>query len=874
VDRPFSLDSSGNFVGAPGDYGTLTLTNGVYRLTETDQTVWQFRPDLLLDYVQDTNGNRITLGYTNGQLTSLTHSDGQQILIDYNAAGRIADVTDPTGRVTRYVYDASGEHLLQVTEPGNHVTAYSYDSGASLASEHALLSVSYPDGTHDYFTYDSQGRLSTTSQDGGAQLVGYTYDNAGRVTVTDATGRLTYLAFGLSGQLAQVRDGQGRLVNFAYNPAFQFAQLVGPSGENYRYSYDHNGNLTGIENPLRQTDTFTYDPSFNQLASVTDARGNGMQYSYDAHGNLTAISYADGTREAYTYDAHGNVLTSTNRRGQKVTYTYNAAGEVTSKDYSTTPGVVDFVYTYDAAGNLATAMDANGTTRETHDPNTNLLTRIDYPGGHSFTFQYDAAGRRTQRTDQDGNVVNYFYDAAGRLDHMTDGTSALIVQYVYDGAGRLSRKALGNGVYTTYTYDAAGNVLDLVNDKPDGSILSLYDYTYDASGQQTSMTTLDGTYLYGYDPLGQLTSVTYPDGHVVIYAYDAAGNRTQVDDNGTTTAYTSNALNQYVTVGGGTYAYDADGNMTSKTEGAVTTTYTYDAENRLIGVASPTDTWAYAYDAFGNQVAAKHNGVATNYVLDPTGMRTVAAEYDGAGNLLGRYDQGYGLVSRTSTTNSPTYYTFSGIGNTSELTDSTGSVLNSYAYDPFGVSHSKSEIVPNPFQNVGEFGVMSQENGLQLMRAREYDPTQGRFLQIDPIGIAGSLNTYNYSLSNPVQLIDPTGLSAGEIREKVGEKVRDKIVDYIGGLFNEGLGNLVSDLNVATRNNEATFNDPENDQFGNNSTVTVFPRLQLEGHLLEFGVRARDRRETPCRCWNTPKPKSCWPTPRSAQRPSVTARST
>src|SRR5262249_28074941 len=138
------------------------------------------------------------------------------------------------------------------------------------------------------------------------------------------------------------------------------------------------------------------------------------------------------------------------------------------------------------------------TTTMSYDPATDLLTRIDYPGGQSFAFAYDAAGRRTRRTDQDGQVENYHYDAVGRLDRMTDGTGALIVAYAYDGAGRLDRKTLGNGVYTTYAYDAAGNVQHLVNFKPDGSVLSRFDYTYDVSGRRTSMTTLEGTWQYGY----------------------------------------------------------------------------------------------------------------------------------------------------------------------------------------------------------------------------------------------------------------------------------------------------------------------------------------------------------------------------------------
>src|SRR5207245_1086918 len=145
--------------------------------------------------------------------------------------------------------------------------------------------------------------------------------------------------------------------------------------------------------------------------------------------------------------------------------------------------------------------------------------------------------------------------------------------------------------------------------------------------------------------LGQLTSVTYPDGRVVTYAYDAAGNRTQVTDSGVTTDYATNNLNQYTQVGEVTYAFDADGNLIAKTEDAVTTTYTYDTENRLVGVSTPTDTWTYRYDAFGNRVGATRNGATTSYVIDPAGLGNVAAEYDGSGQLIARYDHGYGLLA-------------------------------------------------------------------------------------------------------------------------------------------------------------------------------------------------------------------------------------
>lgn len=325
--------------------------------------------------------------------------------------------------MTSYEYDASGEHLLRVTAPGNRVTTYSYYTGGNLAKRHALVAIVHPDSTEEHFTYDDRGRLTETSTQGCScgENVTYTYDTAGGVTVTDATGRQSFQGYGLGGQVAQVRDGNGSVVALKYDSSYQLTQVLGASSEKYSYSYDANGNLVAIQDPLRQLTTFGYESSFQQISSIVDPRGNGMRYAYDSHGNLTSITYQDGTREVYAYDAQGNVLTWTNRRGQTITYTYNAAGQVTSKDYPTTPGTIDFRYGYDTSGNLTSTIGPEGTTSFVRDAVTGLVMRINYPGGQLFTFAYDAVGRRKRRTDQEGNVVNYAYDIAGRLDRLTDG---------------------------------------------------------------------------------------------------------------------------------------------------------------------------------------------------------------------------------------------------------------------------------------------------------------------------------------------------------------------------------------------------------------------------------------------------------------------
>src|SRR5439155_8325497 len=115
---------------------------------------------------------------------------------------------------------------------------------------------------------------------------------------------------------------------------------------------------------------------------------------------------------------------------------------------------------------------------------------------------------------------------------------------------------------------------------------------------------------------GQLTSVKLPNGRVVAYKYDAAGNRISVTDNAVITNYTINSLNQYTSVGGDSYSYDATGNLVAGGGNS----YTYDAEGRLTGVTGPDGSWTYQSDAFGNRIATTHNGQTTRYLIDPSGL--------------------------------------------------------------------------------------------------------------------------------------------------------------------------------------------------------------------------------------------------------------
>jgi RHS repeat-associated protein len=95
------------------------------------------------------------------------------------------------------------------------------------------------------------------------------------------------------------------------------------------------------------------------------------------------------------------------------------------------------------------------------------------------------------------------------------------------------------------------------------------------------------------------------------------------------------------------------------------------------------------------------------------------------------------------------------------VTDLTGGVVNSYAYDAYGNAEAAVESLPQRFRYTGrEWDGVTR---LYHYRARAYDPETGRFLQEDPLWFnAGDLNVHRYVGNNPVNAVDPSGMLADD----------------------------------------------------------------------------------------------------------------
>ncbi len=211
-------------------------------------------------------------------------------------------------------------------------------------------------------------------------------------------------------------------------------------------------------------------------------------------------------------------------------------------------------------------------------------------------------------------------------------------------------------------------------------------------------------------------------------------------------SYAADGLNRYTSARGATPSYDGRGNMTS--DGSMT--YGYDYDNRLTSAYGGV---SLAYDPAGrlHQVSGAST---TRFLYDSAG---VIAEYDASGSVLRRYVHGPSADEplvwyEGSGTNDRRYLVADERGSVIGISNSSGTITQIDKYDAYGVPDSANQ---GRFQYTGQMWI--PELGLYHYKARAYHPRLGRFMQADPIGIAGGTNLYGYVNNDPPNFRDPTG---------------------------------------------------------------------------------------------------------------------
>ena len=785
--------------------------------TEKDGGVWNYSYDTqkghLLSKV-DPQGGTTFYGYdANGNRTSTTSPDGTTTTATYDTAGNMLSSTDAMGQTTSYTYNSFGQ-VTGITDAQGEVTAYTYDDKGNLTS------LTDPAGGTTNYEYDTKGNVSKVTDPAG-QTTGFTYDQQGNLaTVTDAAGATSSYAYDNAGNVTSITDAKGAVIRFVYDSRNRLTKGIDPNGNATTFSYDTNGNKLTDTDANGNITRYEYN-SHNQLIKTTDALGNATIYSYggsscpscgggngekltalaDANGNVTSYSYDQlgrltketdpkGNEASYSYVAKGNLTAKTDANGNTITYSYDANGRLLKKSY---PDNTEESYTYDAKGNILTATNKEISYNFSYDTAGRMTSSMD-SNSRYIQYSYDNTGKKTKTIYPEGSVVSYAYDGTGRLSTITNG-GGRTYSYTYDKLGRRTKLTYPTGATASYDYDTTGRLTNLDHRRSNGKIIASFAYTHDKVGNRLTKTEPDSNTKYAYDAIYRLLKAQPKrhDGAGEAYGYDPVGNRLTGPERNIDYAYGAN--NELLKREHTKFAYDKNGNMVAsgqhRHEGEHRGerhdhdddrdghyhgngwAYTYDFENRLIMAEKKqgheATTVTFKYDPFGRRIEKRikedencrdEEDVVHTYIYDGQAM-ILENETSGEGRHKKsnntKYVHGAGIDEPLAMTrdNEVYYYHADGLGSIVALTDKKQRIVESYEYDSFGNLKGNAKSI-QPFTYTGR--EWDKETGLYYYRARYYDPTEGRFIQKDPIGFEGGINLYAYVQANPVNYTDPSGL--------------------------------------------------------------------------------------------------------------------
>ena len=248
-------------------------------------------------------------------------------------------------------------------------------------------------------------------------------------------------------------------------------------------------------------------------------------------------------------------------------------------------------------------------------------------------------------------------------------------------------------------------------------------------------------YLYARNNLGQITRISGVDipanvSELINYDYLSASNRL-IDENGNS------------------YTYDSNGNITS--DGI--NTFTYDQSNRLVEVQQNGAPIAYYSYNPANQRIVKTTGTSTVFYHYDTSGKLIS-ETDGIGTPLRDYIylNNEPLAVKIYTDTPGTYYFLNDhLGTPQKLVNSSGTVVWQAVYLHYGKALVTVDTITNNLRFPGQY--FDSETGLHYNWNRYYDPSIGRYISADPIGLAGGMNLYSYVSGNPINAVDPAGLA-------------------------------------------------------------------------------------------------------------------
>jgi RHS repeat-associated protein len=532
---------------------------------------------------------------------------------------------------------------------------------------------------------------------------------------------------------------------------------------------------------MDETLNYEWGTEPNQLIRIKNAIGEIYEIEYDKSGLIEKEKGFDSREISFKYDNAGNRIMTTNGCGEVIKYEYNDAGLMTRQIL---PDGSEAEFKYDALGNVIQARNDHCTIALERD----MLGRVTKETQNNIFIKryYDIAGNRKSLESSVGDQFYYEYDTNNMLTELIINKEYKM-HFEYDERGFEVCRNLPGYIAVVQDRDIMGrlnsqtvkkqyNHEPLTPNESIGPIISRK-YEYVNSKLQAVNDTLRGTTRYIYDPLDRIISME-ANNFRETFKYNKINALVEktINENKYTLAFAKSG--QVQSDGNSRYSYDDHGRLISCIKGDGTD-YQSESHFRWNGLdqlvearISDGEIWRYKYDPFGRRIEKSGNGRVINYIWDED---VIIHEIEVADKPLvttwvfdvqsfrplGKVNKKgcYSIV--TDQRNIPL-----------EMIDKYGNIVWAAEFFAWGTqakSYSSESNCPIRFH--GQW--FDVETGFHYNLFRYYDPSIGRYICQDPIGLHGGMDLYGYA-RNPIEYCDPYGLqppNVGDIHPQTGNEI-------------------------------------------------------------------------------------------------------
>lgn len=699
------------------------------------------------------------------RLTQVEDDIGTLGRTTYTSLGLVAELTNGLGIATRFSYDENGLLITRTQAAGTpdaSTIRLGYDGHGRPAA------ITDANNVRTERRYDDFGRkVVEASPDRGLML--YVHDAAGRVTArVDESGITTRYRYDHAGRLIALgADKHTDLVRYTYQGALMVGMTSTTNGNPHRAmerilnQYDALGQRVRDERWIARVQT----PALGELKtkSPKPADATGLTFmtarQFDAAGRLIEHVLPDGHCLRYRY-APGQGGPAKGRPGHLMEVLFDDQVVVTDIEQSLAGGMTGYINGNGIGQRIAS--DSRGRIVDVE-----AKTLMAAPAQGIFARWWRQVRSWTGSPDPSASTLVYrqanTYDQADRIvsiqrHHAVPGAQPRAAgrheQYGYDSMDRLVKVQIDDAIATRFSYDRNSN---RVAETSFGTTRNQH-YQAGTNRLSTSFTRernsppqqahLARAWLY--HPTGA------PLVNLALSKHRDAAIRGMVDDQ----RIVYNNARRPIAVYGtdsrllASYTYNNAGERIAKSvyrQGTATTTYSLYEAQRLVAEADETGAITTHYVYIQGKPVAKISTAARR-----SEVMSVWEVIRTLGSLLPQQQATVYAIHADH------------LGVPQVVTDGNATVVWQGDSEPFGKINVRFAAVSAgkpafemKLRLPGQ--VHDAETGLHQNYYRDYDPTIGRYLTADPIGLMGGMNPYEYASSNPLTKIDPLGLYQSDV---------------------------------------------------------------------------------------------------------------